>query len=314
MIHWKNAKILWLLLSALSIAAPSAWALPVVDCPALYAQHQPTFVHSESKVVWDLLHREIPQASLAALKPRWSKLEKLKQRYDWNELVRLEPTDPAYPKWQKALAEIRQKQSSASTTLSGTSKIETKTAIQSAPENFKQVTTQIDEWVRQGEEVTLEKALELNALFGQGQLFHGMKPGNLRKINLVSDTEGWVGYMPARDIEFATKDSFDQLKNYQGSGSPVPVAAALYQKLVSIHPFGDANGRTTRAAMEWFLQKHGFAPPIFVGENKPYLALFASRKQNYPAGYAEEKVTKGLEDTYAILEKHLGPIYGRKKP
>ena len=45
---------------------------------------------------------------------------------------------------------------------------------------------------------------------------------------------------------------------------PVIQAAWIYQNLVAIHPFQDANGRTSRLAADWVLSRSGFPPLVFL--------------------------------------------------
>lgn len=45
---------------------------------------------------------------------------------------------------------------------------------------------------------------------------------------------------------------------------PVIQAAWIYQKLLAIHPFQDANGRTCRLAADWVLARSGFPPLVFL--------------------------------------------------
>ena len=47
---------------------------------------------------------------------------------------------------------------------------------------------------------------------------------------------------------------------------PVELAALVHLRLVTIHPFIDGNGRTTRLIMNFILHKHGY--PMF---NIPYV-------------------------------------------
>lgn len=51
-----------------------------------------------------------------------------------------------------------------------------------------------------------------------------------------------------------------------GQENPLIVAAQASQWLVSIHPFSDGNGRTSRMVMDYILQRHDL-PPASIGDN-----------------------------------------------
>lgn len=51
-----------------------------------------------------------------------------------------------------------------------------------------------------------------------------------------------------------------------GTANPIEVAARAYQSLVSIHPFPNENGRTSRLVMDYILQRYGL-PPAALGKD-----------------------------------------------
>jgi hypothetical protein len=55
---------------------------------------------------------------------------------------------------------------------------------------------------------------------------------------------------------------------------PLELAALAYQKLVSIHPFADANGRTCRLVADIILQRGGLPPAAFQGSGEVNVAVF----------------------------------------
>ncbi|MGD0250183.1 MAG: Fic family protein [Thermoplasmata archaeon] len=66
-------------------------------------------------------------------------------------------------------------------------------------------------------------------------------------------------FIPPSPIELDLFDEFfDWLARAWKSLHPVVLAALVHLKLVTIHPFGDGNGRVTRIAMNFVLHRKGF--------------------------------------------------------
>lgn len=61
-------------------------------------------------------------------------------------------------------------------------------------------------------------------------------------------------YMVAKDIE----DYFIWYETHKNKLHPVILAAEMHERLVSIHPFIDGNGRTSRLVMNLILLQHGY--------------------------------------------------------
>ena len=57
---------------------------------------------------------------------------------------------------------------------------------------------------------------------------------------------------------------------------PVQFAAECHERLVTIHPFIDGNGRTARLVMNLILLQHGFPIAIIQGDTKARLAYYAA--------------------------------------
>ena len=57
---------------------------------------------------------------------------------------------------------------------------------------------------------------------------------------------------------------------------PVIVAAEMHEKLVTIHPFIDGNGRTARLLMNLILLQHGFVIANIKGDAKSRMAYYVA--------------------------------------
>lgn len=75
-------------------------------------------------------------------------------------------------------------------------------------------------------------------------------------------------YMPPSSVELdlLIMEFFDWYNNNKNKLHPVHLAALVHFRFVSIHPFGDGNGRITRLFMNYVLNKNGY--PMFIIEYK----------------------------------------------
>jgi Fic family protein len=70
-------------------------------------------------------------------------------------------------------------------------------------------------------------------------------------------------YMNNQDVLPAMNELMDWY-NANKATMPAPeLAGKFYQRMASIHPFTDANGRTSRMAADWILQSEGYPPSDF---------------------------------------------------
>lgn len=89
---------------------------------------------------------------------------------------------------------------------------------------------------------------------------------------------------------------------------PVVLAAEMHERLVSIHPFIDGNGRTSRLIMNLILLQHGFPLAIIGGDYESRMAYYdalekvqvENDKQSFILLIAE-KVLSGLDRYINIL-------------
>jgi len=196
----------------------------------------------------------------------------------------------------------------------------------------------IQRWARGGEPITVDKIIALNRmvrsqpgasvddpgirhkwLFDGVQTMQavrnrptGMKPTTYSFLPNAGPGRKLVErtYIEGRDVPKHLNDFDAWLRKSEtgiaeGRLHPIDVAAEAYQRLVSIHPFHDGNGRTTRLVMDWILLKHGYPPPVLVRTRKN-VAIFEdefSRDRNLSPGAAQVKITQGIRETIRLLNE-----------
>ncbi|KAA3639572.1 MAG: helix-turn-helix domain-containing protein [Bacteroidetes bacterium] len=70
------------------------------------------------------------------------------------------------------------------------------------------------------------------------------------------------------------EDYFTHYQNIKDQIHPIIVAAEMHERLVSIHPFIDGNGRTSRLVMNVILMQHGYPITYLKGDNPSRLKYY----------------------------------------
>jgi Fic family protein len=113
-------------------------------------------------------------------------------------------------------------------------------------------------------------------LYWHKQLFQDTKPDTAGKIRQHPVGISGSKFLPPYPIEldFLLRDFFDWYHENKKTLHPVQLAGLAHLKFVTIHPFGDGNGRLSRLLMNYVLNKNGY-PMLII----PY----SQRKSYYTA-------------------------------
>ncbi|MGE0712814.1 MAG: RHS repeat-associated core domain-containing protein [Planctomycetota bacterium] len=253
----------------------------------------------------------VPANSMANLQNRWKAIDEQAKRLAQQQ-------QNLTPAQRQALAQaedaLRAERAGKSGTVAGKHGAVSGTDGASiATANWNKAEQMVADWARRGEPLTVDKIKQINAVLGEGLQNNGYTPGVLRSGNLDVSAGGspLKTYVPAKDVSQAMDDFIKWYDAAEKAGMPpVELAARSYQRLVSIHPFPDANGRTTRMVMDYVLQKNGLPPATLDNVN---VAVFGSEGAygiKSPASASPEQaidaVTKGVERSLEHLNKAAG--------
>lgn len=187
-----------------------------------------------------------------------------------------------------------------------------------AGRNWKAANHQIKEWIGQHQPLDTDHLKRLNAMLGQGTMpFNdpdafekfGARFGEFRRQPTgFPQGSAAAAVVDEREVgaEMAQFDEwFEQASAQvsQGQMSPAELSAATVQRLMSIHPFPDANGRTARLAGDWVLMSYGLPP---ANSPKHPIIVFSSGRNPEGPDDAFALTVEGMTKTVEIYEKHLG--------
>ncbi len=135
------------------------------------------------------------------------------------------------------------------------------------------------EALRQTPELSLETLLAWHLA-----LFRATKPhlaGKIRNYGVKIAGSHFVPPAPV-ELDFLLQDFFDWMKVAWKNLHPVALAALVHLKLVTIHPFGDGNGRVTRIAMNFVLYRKRY----------PMIDIPYTRRAGYYRALEQSQVRK----------------------
>ena len=183
-----------------------------------------------------------------------------------------------------------------------------------ALDNWKNAASTVEKMALENKKLTFKAVCELNST-----LYHGIKmddpekePGTMRNHPVFIGGMGGPRYVHQQFLEGEMKELVDWINNQvqncqKGKANPVEVAALAYQKMVSLHPFSDGNGRTCRLVMDYVLQSSGL-PPAVLGDNVDVAVLGTqdqdtSRISKTPTD-AVMTVLQGVQKAYTLIDQN----------
>lgn len=147
-------------------------------------------------------------------------------------------------------------------------------------------------------------------------LFKETKPGIAGKIrNYQVGISGTDVELPSPvELNALLKDFFNWYNKNKGNLHPVELAALVHYRFVSIHPFGDGNGRISRLLMNFILHKYGF-PMLdisYKNRNSYYTALERSQKKKQETIFVQHIIKRYIKDYKKYISKQKNKPPGRE--
>lgn len=129
----------------------------------------------------------------------------------------------------------------------------------------------IKELAREKDTITERDILQIHALILQG--IDRENAGVYRKVQVMISGAKHIPpppYLVQKEME----DLMEWYKEHKAQLHPVELSAEMHERLVSIHPFIDGNGRTSRLLMNLILLQHGYPIAILKGDAESRLRYY----------------------------------------
>lgn len=154
-----------------------------------------------------------------------------------------------------------------------------------------------------GRPITLDEIRQLNRILNQNMPANEGVAGSFRE---KTETAGGGSQYPYPEDVPQMMEEFTRWFEQNQHLDPIVLAGLSYQKLVSIHPFDDANGRTCRLVVDCILQSKGLPPASFAG-TEVNLAVFGQTQAGRPNVSPDEAIQtvgRAVERSIGVMQRH----------
>ena len=106
-------------------------------------------------------------------------------------------------------------------------------------------------------------------------------------------------------VEDFMKDYFVYYERNKSRTHPVILAAEMHERLVSIHPFVDGNGRTARLVMNLILLRHGYTIANLKGDLSSRLRYYKTLEDIQVHNAPDDFYNVIIDAVVTSLSRHL---------
>ncbi|WP_369753881.1 Fic family protein [Flavobacterium sp. WC2409] len=131
--------------------------------------------------------------------------------------------------------------------------------------------------------------------------------GRYRKVQVMIKGSTYMPpqpYMVAKNME----DFYIWYETHKNSLHPILLAAEMHERLVTIHPFIDGNGRTSRLVMNLILLQHGYVIANIKGDYENRMHYYQSLETAQTQNNKEDFLLFIAQIEKESLERYIGII------
>ncbi len=163
----------------------------------------------------------------------------------------------------------------------------------------------------------IKQLVERNFAFNERELLtvhnlilRGIHPedaGRYRKVQVMIKGSAHMPpqpYLVAKEME----DYFIWMDQHKNKLHPVVLAAEMHERLVTIHPFIDGNGRTSRLIMNFILLQHGYVIANIKGEYETRMKYYQTLETAQTKQNKEDFILFIAQTEKECLERYLSII------
>jgi Fic family protein len=166
--------------------------------------------------------------------------------------------------------------------------------------------TEAIDWLKQmvagNEEVTKRNLLDIHRLILKS--IDNDNAGAYRRVNVRIGGSEHIPPEPML-LDSLMEDYFIHYQRQKRLLHPVILAAEMHERLVSIHPFIDGNGRTSRLLMNFILLKNGYTIASLKGDYDSRMAYYSALERVQMNNDPEPFYLLILDKVKDSLEEHL---------
>ncbi len=141
-------------------------------------------------------------------------------------------------------------------------------------------------------------------------ILRGIDPSNAGKYRTVQVMIKGSEHLPPAPYLVA-KQMEDLMLWYHSNKSqlhPIVLAAEMHERLVTIHPFIDGNGRTSRLIMNLVLLKHGYTIANIKGDSENRMVYYSSLEKAQTKNDKEDFIELVAQYQYTAISRYLNII------
>lgn len=141
-------------------------------------------------------------------------------------------------------------------------------------------------------------------------ILRGIQPedaGRYRKVQVIIKGSSYMPqqpYMVAKNME----DFYNWYETHKSNLHPVILAAEMHERLVTIHPFIDGNGRTSRLVMNLILLQHGYVIANIKGDYESRMQYYQSLEIAQTQNNKEDFLLFIAQTAKESLERYISII------
>lgn len=156
------------------------------------------------------------------------------------------------------------------------------------------------------------KIKEREVLMIHNLILRGIMPENAGKYRSVQVMIKGSAHMPPQPFLVMKKmeEYFEWYSTNKNLLHPVVLAAEMHERLVTIHPFIDGNGRTARLIMNLILLSNGFVIANIKGDNATRMDYYAALEKVQTQNDKEAFLTFIAKVEKECLKRYLGILKG----
>lgn len=151
----------------------------------------------------------------------------------------------------------------------------------------------LHQWISEERAVSLSDVQHLNSLLS------GSEKTQWRKVNIFTTQ---VKHIAPEDLDVMMTAFWNHLKTVRAELHPLYEAFSCRYWILSIHPFEDANGRTSQLLADFFLLKEGFLPQVFLSHYEGNLIGDPHKKSFLTPHEAFKRFCHTILNAYQIME------------